>query len=254
MLNLGTQNIPALYLGGEQIQKAYLGEAVVLGSGSEPGPSRLPEGYTEVEYIQSSGTQYIDTDIAPRFVNSKIDTKVTIDVQKTSTITTTESYFGCRWYTGRFSSDRYYSSFFVYSYNNGLFAAFGYGNPVPSKELISNVAAERNLITLDGPNRIASIGDVVVPLTDLSGYTISSAQPDIYLLGLRSYFASDGTSDVVSKMPAKLYSCQIEKGGELVRDFVPCIDPTGAVGLYDLVEGKFYANAGTGAFTAGPAV
>lgn len=32
------------------------------------------------------------------------------------------------------------------------------------------------------------------------------------------------------------------------------IDPTGAVGLYDLVEGKFYGNAGTGAFSVGPAV
>ena len=27
----------------------------------EPGTSRLPDGYQEVEYIQSSGTQYVNT-------------------------------------------------------------------------------------------------------------------------------------------------------------------------------------------------
>ena len=32
---------------------------------------------------------------------------------------------------------------------------------------------------------------------------------------------------------------------------MPCKDPSGVAGLYDKVEGKFYANAGSGAFTAG---
>ena len=47
----------------------------------------------------------------------------------------------------------------------------------------------------------------------------------------------------------KLYVCQIYDNGTLVRDFLPCINPNGAVGLYDLVGRQFYGNAGTGAFT-----
>ena len=51
-----------------------------------------------------------------------------------------------------------------------------------------------------------------------------------------------------------VYSCQIYANGNLIRDFVPCVDFTGNAGLYDLVGGKFYGNAGTGSFTAGPVV
>ena len=62
MLKLGTQDISALYLGETKIKRAYLGETPVF-EGSKP--SRLPEGYTEVEYIESSGTQYINTGVKP---------------------------------------------------------------------------------------------------------------------------------------------------------------------------------------------
>ena len=52
----------------------------------------------------------------------------------------------------------------------------------------------------------------------------------------------------------KLYSAQFYYNGDIKLDFVPCINPSGTVGLYDLVNGEFYGNAGTGTFTAGPAV
>lgn len=53
---------------------------------------------------------------------------------------------------------------------------------------------------------------------------------------------------------ATIYSCQIYDNGTLVRDYVPCINPSGEVGLYDLVGGKFYGNAGSGVFVTGPEV
>lgn len=50
----------------------------------------------------------------------------------------------------------------------------------------------------------------------------------------------------------RLYSFQIYDDSVLVRDYVPAKRMSdGAVGLYDKVEEKFYANAGTGAFAAG---
>ena len=39
--------------------------------------------------------------------------------------------------------------------------------------------------------------------------------------------------------------------GVLVRDLVPCINPYGEVGLYDVVNNKFYGNSGSGTFKAG---
>lgn len=38
----------------------------------------------------------------------------------------------------------------------------------------------------------------------------------------------------------------------LVRNMLPCKNENGIVGMYDIIEKKFYNNNGTGAFTAGP--
>lgn len=49
----------------------------------------------------------------------------------------------------------------------------------------------------------------------------------------------------------KLYAMKIYHAGVLQRDFIPCRTQEGEIGLYDLVEGQFYANSGTGAFIPG---
>lgn len=100
-------------------------------------------------------------------------------------------------------------------------------------------------ITVDYPNKKAFIAkESEIALTNVS---VSSNMGSILMIRGRQSFSK-------VDIGAKIYSCQIEIDGVVIRNFVPCIAPTNAVGLYDLVEGKFYGNAGTGAFTAGPAV
>ena len=54
---------------------------------------------------------------------------------------------------------------------------------------------------------------------------------------------------------AKLYSCKMYNNSIIVRDFVPVKRISDNVyGLWDKVNEVFYENAGTGAFTGGPAV
>lgn len=48
-----------------------------------------------------------------------------------------------------------------------------------------------------------------------------------------------------------LYYVQIFQNGEIVRDFVPCINPDGIVGMYDLVDGGFYKSATSTNYQAG---
>ncbi len=57
----------------------------------------------------------------------------------------------------------------------------------------------------------------------------------------------------ISKKVLKLYYFQIYVNDILVRDFIPVIKD-GTPCLYDLVEHKFYYNAGTGQFIAGPII
>ena len=51
-----------------------------------------------------------------------------------------------------------------------------------------------------------------------------------------------------------MYYCKAWESDTLIRNFVPCKNASGVIGLYDMVGRQFYANAGTGAFTAGPEV
>lgn len=57
MIMLGGQKIAAMYAGAQKIAKAYAGENKLFGE--DAVPSRLPEGYTEVEYIETDGYSYI---------------------------------------------------------------------------------------------------------------------------------------------------------------------------------------------------
>ena len=52
----------------------------------------------------------------------------------------------------------------------------------------------------------------------------------------------------------KLYSAKIYDGNTLVRNFIPCKNPDGVIGMWDDVNSVFYGNAGTGNFTAGAEV
>lgn len=56
-------------------------------------------------------------------------------------------------------------------------------------------------------------------------------------------------------LPGRMYYFKIYDNGTLVRDLVPCINPSNVVGAYDIVNGVFYASENSGyTFTAGPQV
>ena len=199
--------------------------------------SRLPNGYTEVGYIQSTAPAYINTGIKPTTTM-----KFVIDIEFTNPASSGLQYIAYSHYNG---------STLKYTFNlnwgaNGVRVTTGSyggsGTGILTKVLTSSTEMKRWTITIDYPNKNAFVdGEEKMPL---SGTAVSTNMPTITLLR--------GTSDTYA-LPAKVYSCQMYRDNEIVRDFVPCIDPSGTVGMYDLAEGKFYANSGTGTFTAGPA-
>ena len=70
----------------------------------------LPSGYTKLEYIESSGTQYIDTGVSNFRTQS---TRVTLDVDWLSGL---GYYFGCAqsglsWYVEAFQPTKVYSGY-----------------------------------------------------------------------------------------------------------------------------------------------
>lgn len=206
-----------------------------LAAGFVEKVSRLPEGYTELKYIESTGTQYISTDVKPA-----ITTKMVMDVEVTDT--GTGFLFGGTRYLNKlnyrydmFSSSNY---FYVAVCN----ASSSYTPIATEENVLRRVSIE--FAPQDGTVRIDSVAhSISAPVSLNSAYMVN-----LYLLG-RNYNGA-----VRQPAKAKLYSAQIYGGTSLVKDFVPCTNPSGAVGLYDLVSGSFFGNAGTGTFVAGPAV
>ena len=193
-----------------------------------PGPT-LPSGYTELEYIQSSGTQYIDTGFKPSG-----NSGIVVDYQQVGTIAYQDPLFGARQSSSNTAFSMWLSSNVTYPQ---------YGNVSYDAKPISINNNTRLIYKLD--KGIASCGDKTVSFSQLS-FTSS------YNLVLFSV-NTGGTVDT-RRISGKLYNCKIYDNNEIVRDFIPCKNPSGVIGLYDTVNSQFYQNAGSGAFVAGPEI
>lgn len=185
--------------------------------------SQLPKEYTRLEYIESTGTQYIDTNFC-----ATSNTKIEADLQWTN-LTIAQ-------YSGSYSS----SSYLAFGMNSKYEIYMGntYANT-------GTPTTDRTIIIMDASNKTAIING--------SSYTISYSSFTTTTT-THTIFALNRTTAINSNCSMKLYSYKIYDNDTLIRDFIPCINPSGEIGLYDLVYGVFYNNAGTGTFTAGPEV
>lgn len=197
----------------------------------------LPQGYTELEYIESTGTQYVISGVKP---TSAI--RLTLDVEPmVAAITAQKSFFGSS-YIPSSSGTRY---FFVAGWkSDGIVLTTGSTTTFATyKTLNADTTLRRMTIEVDCLNRKAFVDEG--PEVALTNVNTSTSMSEIRLL-------ADGGGTTI--LAARLYACQIELGNVLTRDFVPCISPSNVVGLFDIVNEKFYSANGKGTFTPGPAL
>lgn len=217
------------YLDSVLLQKGYKSgfEPIRVHSESEP---TLPDGYTELQYIESSGAQYIDAGFKP-----DQDTRVVMDFELLQIVGQyADPIFGVRTSA---SSGAYY--FWCPGYNDsteryqsGYNASSTY--PAVTRLGRHTVDKNKNVTTVDG----------VTTQTEYSAFTTN------WNMLLFNSYNNGNLYGQTTKM--RLYSCTIHNNEVLIRDYIPCVDPGGNIGLYDKVSGRFYGNAGTGAFIAGP--
>ena len=199
----------------------------------QKGKNRLPAGYTELEYIESTGTQYFNTGFKPNN-----NTRVLMDFENMG------DYSGMTTSLCPFFGARNGSSSAVFALWIGTKTFPQYGNVAYNKN--GNFTVNLNTrLTYDFNKNVITIGDSKITCTTATFTT----NYEMCLLTINNF----GTIES-RRASGKLYSCKIYNNGALVRDFVPCKNASGTVGLYDLVNGVFYANAGTGVFTAGAEV
>lgn len=191
----------------------------------------LPSGYKRREYIQSSGTQYIDTGFKPNN-----NTKVVIAFELTENTGKHQIIFGAR---SSSSSEQYVLGF------------TGHRSPaVWRSDFGSNQVTFSSNLTWSGNHNATKNGHICTLDAESVTNTASTFESTVNLF----ICAGNTGGSVGNYTKAKVYSCKIYDNGTLARDFIPCKNASGVVGLWDDVNSVFYQNAGSGTFTAGPEI
>ena len=174
--------------------------------------------YCEVEYLESTGTQYIDTGI---FGSSDIEYEGYVHIPDDQY----DAILGC------WKVDDNATRFDLYNGGNAalIYASFGSESVIISKNNMTdfNFSYKNKKLTINGVSR-----DVT--------QTSFTTERAIFLFGNnRGSIISTATSGT------RIYYCKLFDNGVLVRDFVPILDWDMRPGMYDKVSGKIFYNLGT---------
>ncbi|MBQ7721412.1 MAG: hypothetical protein IJT64_00735, partial [Kiritimatiellae bacterium] len=212
----------------------HLTLAVATLSAATASAAALPDAYTAVEYIQSDGTQYIDTGVVP-----KTTTRVVCDFRLTAM---PSDRVRCGWASAG-SKEAFW---FGTDNDHANFSASVCGNSVQAN---TGVPVDTTRHTFDISMSAVKFDDATVANPG-AAFTDAASGNTMYLFASRQGW----NPNIGAYGSMEIYSCQIYDGTTLTRDFVPAVRLSdGAAGLYETGNGVFYENQGLGDFSAGPA-
>lgn len=195
----------------------------------------IPNEYTKLDFIEANGTQCIDTGVPAR-----VQLKAEIDYQFTSNYPNIQGILAG-------SSNRNTNCIYLVANWESYFvsATLGYANKYVDKHdkldfdrhlYVASLESGNVDVSLDG----TSIHSEAITLSDTTSTT------NLYIF---SYSTGE------NKAKCKLFGLKIYDyldNGNIIRNFVPVKRKADdEVGLYDIVNGTFYTNVGTGDFIAG---
>lgn len=198
------------------------------------GNSGIPNGWNEaveIEYLESSGTQYIDTGVTPN-----VDDYVEIKFQTKNTSNDTRSWFG-------YMDTSILPRFSIGVYGLGFFAGLNSTINLTPKDTnihiigFKSISGESHYILYDDVEYIHTTTHSLTPIP-ASSYLFARHGPN----GVQT---TDG-------LGTKIWYLKQKDSNENLRiDFVPV--RVGSVGyMLDLVSKQLFGNAGTGDFILGP--
>ena len=218
----GNTKIVKLYKGTTEIVRRYKGTNLIYQN------SLLPAGYIACEYLESTGTQYIDT-----------------------------GYYATT--TSGINIDYAYTA----SGNAGLCGIFQGQEPRTDTLFITTLSGQTSTV-MYLISRGGELTNNVIPTLGTKYNGKINYLNNGKLIIDNSKTGNDGSNGVVSSRTIKLfcrdyngnlaytnariYRCQISEGTTLVRDLIPCLDTNGVPCMYDVITKQTYYNAGTGNF------
>ena len=218
------------------------GECLLMDVFGTPTQQILPTGFTALEYIESTGTQYIDTGIKLNSLSYGYHVKFLLnDI------------------TAR--PNQAFSTCWDYWNSSGTIWRVGFGTYTNGKINLNTVAGVDSTTTIDVGGRSGvpiemklNGTKLVVNMTDVydflrpNGNKISPYTQPIFA-------ARTGSSAFSEKSSGKVFFYKLFDDDRLLFNGIPARrDSDGVLGMYDTVTNSFFTNAGTGEFIAGPVV
>ena len=211
MIVRNNKKVSKIYRGEETIQRIYKGTDKVY--------EYLPIGYKECKYIESTGTQYIDSGIKGN-QDSRIDLKIQpTNVQARAAIF---GYFGGN-----------YNSYYLYSSNPDKSFQVGY-----RKFGDSNVAIKTIIYNISNEKNIFNINEYEYSLPSITGNFETGSNLILFNMSGGSY----------TGLPMKLYSFKLFENDILIQNLIPCLDDNDVPCFYDSVNKQTHYNRGSGDF------
>ena len=195
--------------------------------------SGLPEGYTAVDYLQSSGTQWIEMGVAPN-QNTKAVLKIKINNFNGDL---GASLIGSR--TNANSNDQFFTYLDGVGGGRFLFRMDGQTQAISWTGLTTD---KIYIVTLSGTEMKAELEDGTAVFSKT--FSVSDFESTVTMALFKSKPLNNG-------FRGRIYSCKHYSGDELIQDFVPCLDAGGVPCMFDFVSRKPFYNVGTGSFTWG---
>ena len=194
----------------------------------------LPANYVPLDWIESSGSEWIDTESAP----------IGCTQQDSGFVVTIEGNFTK--YTDNYNKFQQMGALAgapPKRYDLGIT-----GGTNPSWTFIDKIAAD-DAAVLSNHVFVANFGTGVFTIDAIEINNLkASVQTENSTLNF-ILFARKNGNKIDCHCYFRMRSCQLSQNGVLVRDYVPCRSFEGVAGLWDKVEGVFHTNGNsTGAF------
>ena len=225
----------ALYLPTAPTKKGYTFEGWEL-------KHAIPGGYTELEYIQTNGDEYIDTGYAWTTQNRKVNMEFMITTYKRRS-----HLFGSTNYLD-YDLNPYFSTNASYEQNYIGTERYFYLNQDFIQNTKYNVVwdlrSDKSFqMTVNNTNYGPATVDRI-PTTGVSVYLFH-----VHRINPASFL--EGYNPAIGR----IYGTKMWDNENLVRNFIPAKrNSDNVVGMYDTVTQTFFTNAGSGTFTAGPEI
>ena len=176
-----------------------------------------------VAYLESHGTEWIDTGIIPtEYTSCKLDAQFRrVNVTQIN---------------GVYDNSDGSLGFDIGVYNGKWFARrFGpYASSIKSdtNRHVFEIISDESAFSIDGTKYNL-------------GFSYGSFSKSIYL------FARNDIGNITFRCNLALYGFSVRENDTLIQDIIPVLDLSGRPAMYDEVSGQFFYNQGTGEFTWG---